>query len=89
MKGDLSAGNLAAGEFFRMGFGMYGIIDEVRVSTNQRYTDEFTPPLRHKPDVDSLALYHFFEGQGTMVRNASGNGHHGEIIGDAKWIRMG
>ena len=42
-----------------------GIIDEVRISKIARHATDFTPPSRFEPDKDTLALYHFDEGQAT------------------------
>ena len=63
------------------------IIDEVRISSIARYTEDFTPDERFEPDEDTLALYHFDEGEGEVLNDSSGNGHHGEIIG-AQWVRV-
>ena len=64
-----------------------GTIDEFRISTSVRYTADFTPADRFEPDADTLALYHFDEGQGDVLIDSSGNGHHGKIIG-AQWVRL-
>lgn len=69
------------------------VLDEVRISKTRRYhldrkPQEFTPPERLEADADTLALYHFDEGQGDVLNDSSGNGHHGKIIG-AKWVRVG
>ena len=56
-----------------------------RISRTARYTKVFTPQKRFEPDKDTLALYHFDEGQGDLLKDSSGNGHHGKIIG-AKWV---
>jgi hypothetical protein len=65
-----------------------GRIDEVRISNSARYTDEFEPNGQLEVDDDTVALYHFDEGQGEQARDASGNGHHG-VIRDARWVRVG
>jgi Concanavalin A-like lectin/glucanases superfamily len=65
-----------------------GQIDEVRISNSARYTDDFEPQSRLEADDDTEALYHFDEGQGDVLRDASGNRHHG-IIHDARWVRVG
>ena len=39
-------------------------------------------------DGDVVALYHFDEGEGDEVRDASANKHHG-IIHDARWVPVG
>ena len=67
------------------GLSFYGLIDEVRVSKTARYTKNFTPAKRFTPDKDTLALYHFDEGTGDVLKDSFGNGHHGKIIG-AKWV---
>ena len=64
-----------------------GIIDEVRISSIARYTEDFTPEDRFDPDEETLALYHFDEGDGEVLVDSSGNGHHGEIHG-ASWVRV-
>ncbi|MEI6462091.1 MAG: LamG-like jellyroll fold domain-containing protein [bacterium] len=68
-----------------------GIIDEVRVSNNVRYTNTFTPTTSSFiSDSNTLVLYHLDE-NGDDPRNAgkaidaSGNGNHGTISG-AKYV---
>lgn len=63
-----------------------GRIDELRVSKQARYLKNYTPEVRLAADADTLALYHFDEGQGKNLTDASGHGHHGRIVG-AKWVR--
>ena len=63
-----------------------GEIDEVRISNVARYAKDFTPKGRFEPDADTLALYHFDEGQGEVLKDSSGNNHHGQIVA-AKWMR--
>jgi hypothetical protein len=59
-----------------------GWLDEVRVSTLRRYTAAFVPPSFPFPsDAVTAALYHFDEGGGTVVLDASGSAlgpSHGE-----------
>ncbi|MBI5611346.1 MAG: hypothetical protein HY902_20910, partial [Deltaproteobacteria bacterium] len=38
-----------------------GVIDEVRVSQGMRYTDDFLPPKRLRPDRQTRGLWHFDE----------------------------
>ena len=78
---------LGGGQFVRAEWGNFfqGRIDELRVSKSARYTADFTPAARHEPDKDTLALYHFDEGQGDALTDSSGNGHHGKIV-NAKWV---
>ncbi len=63
-----------------------GKIDEVRISRAARYSSEFKPLRRFEPDADTLALYHFDEGQGDVLKDSSGKGHHGKIVG-ARWVK--
>jgi hypothetical protein len=62
-------------------------IGEIRFSKVARYTKEFTPSKRFEPDADTLALYHFDEGTGDILKDSSGNNRHGKIVG-AKWIKV-
>lgn len=65
-----------------------GQIDEVRISRGRRYTGkEFVPEKRFKTDKDTIALYHFDEGQGDVLKDSSGNNHHGKIHG-ATWVKV-
>jgi glucose/arabinose dehydrogenase len=56
-----------------------GWIDEVRLSTVQRYTSSrFTRPFSlFTPDGSTAALYHLDEGSGDAIGDASGGGSHG------------
>ena len=78
---------LGGGQFLRADWGnfFHGRIDELRVSKTARYTADFTPRARFQPDKDTLALYHFDEGQGDALTDSSGNGHHGKIV-NAQWV---
>ena len=50
-----------------------GILDEVRVSTVLRYSSTFVRPSGpFVPDTDTAALYHFDDGQGDLINDASG-----------------
>ncbi len=72
-------------DFIRSAFR--GLIDELRISDVARYSEDFTPQDRFETDDDTLALYHFDEGEGDVLHDASGNDHHGTIVG-AKWVRI-
>ncbi|HLX13141.1 MAG TPA: LamG-like jellyroll fold domain-containing protein, partial [Bacteroidota bacterium] len=53
----------------------YGWIDEVRISNVARYNENFTPQVwPFTPDAQTAALYHFDEGSGQEIAEASGNG---------------
>ncbi|NQV26316.1 MAG: SUMF1/EgtB/PvdO family nonheme iron enzyme [Rhodopirellula sp.] len=64
-----------------------GMMGETRVSTVARYDQDFTPEFNFKTDKDTLALYHFDEGQGDVLKDSSGNNHDGKIVG-AKWAKL-
>lgn len=53
-----------------------GLMDEVRISRVARYDDDFEPVRYHEPDANTLALYHFDDGRGLRLTDASANGHH-------------
>ena len=65
----------------------HGIIDEVRISNTARYTEDFKPQRRFTPDEHTMALYHFDEGKGDILKDSSGNGHDGKITA-AKWVQV-
>jgi len=61
-----------------------GLTDEVRISKVVRYTADFAVPTKpFEPDDDTVALYHFDEADGTVVKDASKNGNHGNLVKDA------
>ena len=62
-----------------------GNIDEVRISNTVRYTTGFIPSTEYIPDSFTIALYHFNEGYGDTVYDASGNNLHGVIFGETNW----
>lgn len=62
-----------------------GVIDEVRISNSVRYTADFVPERRHSVDANTLALWHFDEGTGTVAANAVGSSHTGTVDG-ALWV---
>ncbi|MBL6707253.1 MAG: protein kinase, partial [Planctomycetaceae bacterium] len=79
------------GRTLDVGYGSDAVIDELRVSDNARYSEDFTPPAasqQFQPDEHTLALYHFDEDHGNVAKDSSGNGHDGKIIG-AKWVKAG
>ena len=63
-----------------------GQIDEVRISRAALYDKAFQPASRFTSDANTLALYHFDEGQGDQLTDSSGHQHHGQIVG-AKWVQ--
>jgi hypothetical protein len=64
-----------------------GLLREVRVSKTVRYKEDFTPVAYFMPDPDTLALYHFGEGSGPVLKDSSGNRHDANIVG-ATWARV-
>jgi len=76
-----------AGTTLYVGNSFSGLADEVRLSTNVRYTSNFTPQTTpFEPDQYTKLLLHFDE-NGDDPRNtgkaidSSGNGNHGTIYG--------
>lgn len=70
------------------GWGVFqGTIDEARVSSTARYDRDFKPQEHFEDDSITLALYHFDEGRAEELKDSSGNGHHGKIIG-AEWVNV-
>ncbi len=64
-----------------------GIIDEVRISDVVRYTGDFkVPTSEFAPDENTRLLWHFNEGKGDEIEDASGNENTGERIGKAAWV---
>ncbi|MFT5517100.1 MAG: hypothetical protein ACI80V_003239 [Rhodothermales bacterium] len=62
--------------------GFPGLIDEVRVSVNARYTENFDLPTGpFDMDALTLALWHFDEGSGDTAADATGNGFVGTLGG--------
>ncbi len=72
---------------FLFGAGFQGLIDTVRISKTARYRNDFVPAANLPTDQDTLALYHFDEGSGDVLKDSSGNNHHGQI-GGAKWVNL-
>ncbi|HUQ70206.1 MAG TPA: LamG-like jellyroll fold domain-containing protein, partial [Planctomycetaceae bacterium] len=68
--------------------GYNGLIDEVRVSSVARYNADYTPATRLKSDPQTIALYHFDDGQGVVFADSSGHKRDGNILG-ATWVRAG
>jgi hypothetical protein len=61
----------------------HGLIDEVRISKVLRYTEAgyTVPAAAFAPDSDTVALFHFDEVSGNVVKDASPIGNHGKLIG--------
>ncbi len=61
------------------------VIDEVRISRVVRYQKKFTPAERLQPDADTEVLYHFDEGAGETVHDASPFARHAKLQ-QAGWV---
>jgi signal transduction histidine kinase len=64
-----------------------GRLDEVRISSICRYTEDFIPKDFHDLNNNTVALWHFDEGRGDTVYDEGPHGHHG-IIHRAQWIKL-
>ena len=80
--GGVPSNKLPAGQNDRF---FNGRIYAVRISRGIRYSASFQPPRTFKSDTQTLALYQFGDGQGTTVKDESGNGHNAHLS-DAEWI---
>jgi len=69
--------------------GFYGQIRAFRLSTVCRYTQSFTPPTpaEMKNDDVTEVLLDFSRPKASVIRDLSGNGHHGTITG-AEWVAI-
>jgi serine/threonine protein kinase len=65
-----------------------GVIDEIRLSQVARYNIDFKPKTHFQADSATVALYHCDEGEGNVLRDASGHGRDG-IVSGAKWVEFG
>lgn len=57
----------------------------LRLSTNNRYTDSFTPPGKLEQDGDTLVLLDFSKISPRIVYDLTGKGRHGQI-NNTEWI---
>lgn len=65
-----------------------GTIEQVRITKGVRTALTGVPEGRLPKEKSTIALYHFDEGRGNVLKDSSGNGHHGKITG-AKWVPVG
>ncbi|MCA9082899.1 MAG: DUF1080 domain-containing protein, partial [Planctomycetaceae bacterium] len=75
----------AGGDSKKMGSFFKGTVHAVRLSRGIRYAEDFTPLNNFIPDADTIACYDFSQGSGDVLKDVSGNGHDGKIIG-ATWV---
>ena len=83
-----SAGTLYFGRNFDRGDSVanpYSVAD-IRLSSGQRYTENFVPEAQLTNDVMTRALWHLDAGTGTTVADSSGNGHPGTLLGPFGWV---
>jgi len=70
-----------------LGGNFTGSIKGVRISKAALYEKAFTPPRQFLKESSTLALYHFDEGSGDILKDSSGNGYNGTIR-EAKWVKV-
>ncbi|HPM76544.1 MAG TPA: LamG domain-containing protein [bacterium] len=63
-----------------------GKIDEVRFSSVVRYSGDFTPATYFVADADTIGLYHYDEGSGSIAYDSSANGNDMTLFGDTAWV---
>jgi len=63
-----------------------GAMDALRISQVARYEADFTPPTVYAPDVNTVAVWLFDEGAGTVANDATGNGNVLNLNGGVAWI---
>ena len=85
-KGKRNAPHLVIGGEIGLPKSLRGRIRGVRISAAARYTADFEPPQSFQRDQQTTALFDFTEGQGEVLKDSSGNVHHGKIVG-AKWVK--
>jgi hypothetical protein len=61
-----------------------GQMRDVRISRDERYTDEFTPAKTLDADGQTLLLYSGSAVEGDVVTDRSGNGNHGRVVRSSK-----
>lgn len=59
-------------------------LHQLRVSRVSRYSQPFNPERNLPVDDKTIALYRCDDGQGDVLKDSSGNNHHGKIAG-ARW----
>ena len=62
-----------------------GIIDEIRLSSTARYTDNFNPEKRFRKDNETIALWHFDEQAGTETFSDGNINIKGLLNGSAEF----
>ena len=75
------------GAFGYTGYSTFfqGEIDEARISNVPRYSGSFTPPIRFTSDSNTVGLWHFDEGNGSVAYDSSGSNRHFSLHGGFSW----
>jgi hypothetical protein len=76
---------LVLGANLRQELFLVGKLDEVRISSTARYDADFEPAERFEIDPQTLALWHFDEGEGAGVFDEV-LGLRGDLIGDVTFL---
>jgi len=63
-----------------------GEIDEARISNSVRYTGPFVPASRFTSDANTVGLWHFDEGAGSIAYDSSPHGRHFSLQGGYAWV---
>ncbi len=61
-----------------------GILDEMRISNIARYSEDYSPARRLVVDAHTLALYHFDEEDGDLLKDESPHKNDGKIVGASR-----
>ncbi|MGI8605191.1 MAG: LamG-like jellyroll fold domain-containing protein [Verrucomicrobiales bacterium] len=64
----------------------FGAVDEVRLSKVPRYTAEFTPERRHKPDENTILLFHLDRLMGGFFPDHSASQAHSRATGQVDLV---
>ncbi len=64
-----------------------GQLDELRVSKTARFANAFKPVRFYKADSNTIALWHFDEGQGTVAGDSSSSPNMGKVNGNTQWLK--
>ena len=63
-----------------------GGFDEIRISSEALYTNDFAAPTEPLDvEASTILLYDFDQTEGGTVIDRSGNGNHGTVMGSPKW----
>ncbi|MFO1041722.1 MAG: protein kinase [Planctomycetaceae bacterium] len=60
--------------------GVIASVHQVRISRSVRYVDTFTPEKDWVVDQDTIAQYRSQDREGDLLKDLSGNNHHGKVV---------